>query len=99
MSNQGIIKLKMGVQIKVSHFQSGTKRNKGKSTRYVSQNKFITQVHFQLIRPSSGVQSMNGISRKCAQVINLFCETYLVLFSFFPWIEDVSPSSLKVKEK
>jgi hypothetical protein len=36
------------------------------------------------------------ISRKCTRVINLFCKTYLVLFSFFPYIEDVSPGTFTI---
>jgi hypothetical protein len=45
-----------------------------------------------------GVQSKDGImSPKCTRVINLFCSsTNIVLFSFFPWIEDISPRTLPV---
>jgi hypothetical protein len=65
---------------------SSIQGKKEKCTRYVSQNEFITRVHFRLIRPSSFVLHctpvVDLISQKCTRVINLFFKTYQVLFSF-----------------
>jgi hypothetical protein len=43
------------MMVKVQGETSSIQGKKEKSTRYVSQNEFITRVHFRLIRSSSGV--------------------------------------------